>query len=394
MATWMLDPSVVHLNHGSFGACPIEVLEQQASLRSMLESNPVAFMLRQYQPLLERSRSALAGLVGADADGLVFVPNATHGVNAVLRTLEARLGSGDEVVVTSHTYNAVRNAVEVTAARVGARVVVADVPFPLASPADAVAAVVAATGPRTALLVIDHVTSPTALVLPVDEIVEALDPGVIVLVDGAHGPGMVDVDLASLGVDFYTGNCHKWLCGPKGAAFLWVAEEFRATAVAAVISHGHNDGWPASGSRFHAQFDWVGTDDPTPRLCVADAIETMAGHRPGGWSELRATNRALALGGRSVVLEALGEREPAPDAMIGSMASVIVPDETGTSPGIFDSLTACLQENWAIEVPVFTWPAAPRRLLRLSAQQYNGPRDYERLAEALRDVFAGAGGPQ
>jgi isopenicillin-N epimerase len=383
MARWGLDPDVVHLNHGSFGACPVEVLELQGELRAEMEANPVAFMLRRYQPALEDSRQAIAEFVGADADGLVFVPNATYGVNSALRSIESRLGPGDELVITSQTYNACRNAVTVTAERVGATVVVADIPFPISGPDEAVAAVVDVLTERTALVVLDHVTSPTALVLPIAEIIAAIDPSVTVLVDGAHAPGMIDVDLSTLGASFYTANCHKWLCSPKGAAFLWVAEPYRDTAISASVSHGYNDGWPRSGSRFHAQFDWTGTDDPTARLCVGRALEVMGSHLAGGWPAIRASNRSLVLAGRELVLDALGASSPAPDSMIGSIASVPVPPEPKPSGSIFDPLTAALYTDWSIEVPVFAWPESPRRLLRISAQQYNTIDDYRTLAGAL-----------
>ena len=209
----------------------------------------------------------------------------------------------------------------------------------------------------------------------------------VVLVDGAHAPGMLDVDVSSLGGAFYTGNCHKWMCSPKGAAFLWVPEPYRATAVAASISHGHNDGWPASGSRFHAQFDWTGTDDPTPRLCVADAITVLGNHHPDGWPGIRADNRALARAGRDLLLDALDIAAPAPESMLGSMAAVPVPPDTDGSSSIFDPLTTALHTDWAIEVPVFSWPAPPERLLRISAQQYNAIADFRSLAEALNCSF-------
>ncbi|MEM9566107.1 MAG: aminotransferase class V-fold PLP-dependent enzyme [Actinomycetota bacterium] len=383
MATWRLDPDVVHLNHGSFGACPVEVLDLQDQLRTEMEANPVAFMLRRYQPALEQNRTAMARFVGADPEGLVFVPNATYGVNSALRSVEGRLGPGDELVITSHTYNACRNAVANTAERTGARVVVADIPFPISSADEAVAAVLAALSDHTALLLVDHVTSPTGLRLPVEEILAAVDPSVITIVDGAHAPGMVDVDVATMGASFYTANCHKWLCAPKGAAMLWAAEPFRSTAVAASISHGYNDGWPGSGSRFHAQFDWTGTDDPTARLCVGLAIEVMGAHHPDGWPGIRSSNRTLALAGRRIVLEAIGAAEPAPASMIGSIASVPVPPERDPSDSIFDPLTTALHAEWSIEVPVFAWPESPQRLLRISAQQYNTVDDYRALAVAV-----------
>ena len=388
MATWNLDPAVIHLNHGSFGAAPVEVLALQSELRAQMESNPVRFMLREYQPALETCRSELAGFVGADPDGLVFVPNATYGVNSVLRSVEDRLRPGDELVVTSQTYNACRNAVTVTATRTGCSLVVADVPFPLSGPADVTEAVLGVITPRTALVLLDHVTSPTAVINPIEEIIAALHPSVMVLVDGAHAPGMIDVDVAALGADFYTANCHKWLCSPKGAAFLWVAEPYRDSAVAASVSHGYNDGWPGSGSRFHAQFDWTGTDDATARLCVARSLAVIGQHRNGGWAAVQAANHELVCAGRDLLIAALSIDAPAPDEMLGSIASVPVPPEPQPSESIFDPLTTALHERWSIEVPVFAWPQSPQRLLRISAQQYNRLEEYHRLADALTEELA------
>ena len=389
MATWNLDPTTTHLNHGSFGATPVEVLAYQAELRAEMEANPVAFMLRRYQPLLDSVRSDLAAFVGADAEGLVFVPNATYGMNSVLRSLESQLPAGSEIVVTTHTYNACRNAAAETAERIGGRLVVADVPFPVAGPADVSQAVLDAVTPETSLVLLDHVTSATGIIMPVQEIVADLEPDVLVLVDGAHAPGMIEVDIATLGASFYTANCHKWLCAPKGAACLWVDERHRATTRAAAISHGYNDGWPGSSSRFHAQFDWTGTDDPTARLSVGRALEVLDHHRHGGWFGIRSSNHELLLAGRRVVSDALRCALPAPDDMVGSIASLPVPPLPEGTTGIFDPLTDDLHTRWSIEVPVFTWPEAPNRLLRVSAQQYNTIDDYERLAEALRVELGG-----
>ncbi|MEL6985227.1 MAG: aminotransferase class V-fold PLP-dependent enzyme, partial [Actinomycetota bacterium] len=266
-------------------------------------------------------------------------------------------------------------------------------PFPIADQAEAVTSVVEAITDRSALLLIDHVTSATGLRLPIEEIIAAIDPAVPVLVDGAHAPGMVEVDIASLGAAFYTANCHKWLCAPKGAAFLWVAESHRGSTMPAAISHGYNDGWPGSGSRFHAQFDWTGTDDPTARLCVATALAVLAEHHPDGWPAIRASNHELVLAGRIIVAEALGSPLPAPDSMIGSIASLSVPPQSEPQASIFDPLTEALHARWAIEVPVFAWPASPERLLRISAQQYNELSHYEALADALGAELGLASGP-
>jgi isopenicillin-N epimerase len=383
MASWTLDPDVTHLNHGSFGACPSQVLDVQAEFQAQMERNPVAFMLHTYQPALERSRAALADFVGADTDGFVFVQNATYGVNSVLRSLEHVLPQGGEILLTDHTYNACRNAAEVTAAQIGGSIRVAEIPFPIDGPDTVVDAVMAAITDKTVLVMLDHVTSATGIVLPVVEITARLEPDIPVLIDGAHAPGMLPVDLQAIGASFYTANCHKWLCSPKGAAFLHVAERHRDQMHAAVVSHGYNNGWPNSGSRFHALFDWTGTDDPSARLSVATALQVMDDHHPQGWEGIRQQNHRLVLEGRDIVAAAMQVAPPAPDSMIGSIAALPVPTPATSTGGIFDELTLALHDTWAIEVPVFTWPEAPHRLLRVSAQQYNTREDYERLAHAL-----------
>ena len=380
---WILDPSVLHLNHGSFGASPRVVLAAQQRWRDLLETNPDAFMHSQYQPALDHARARLASFVGADTDGLGFVDNATAGVNAVLRSLEATLQAGDEIVITDHTYNACRNAVVVTAERTGAIVRVVAIPFPITHRDQVTSAILDATTSRTRLVLVDAVTSPTGLVFPIDDIVSALEPEVRVLVDAAHAPGMIDFDIGRLGASYVAANCHKWMCAPKGAAFLHVREDRREGMYASVIGHGYNGGWPSSGGHIHRQFDWTGTHDPSAWFCVPDAIDAIAGLHSDGWAGIRKGNRAMCLKGRDLLVDVLGIDAPAPDEMIGSIAAVPVPDQLEVSNDIFDPLMIRLREKWSIEVPVFVWPEAPRRLLRISAQTYNSIDEYARLAEAL-----------
>src|SRR5262245_23236209 len=236
---WTLDPEIAYLNHGSFGATPREVLAEQQRLRERMEREPVLFLARELQTRIDEARAALAPFLGARNEDLVFIPNATTAVNAVLRSLAFQ--PGDEILVTNHGYNACRNAVEYVAQRSGARAVVAHVPFPLRSPDEVVETVLAAVTPRTKLALVDHVTSPTGILFPVEQlIVELRERGVPVLVDGAHAPGMVPLDLNALGADYYTGNLHKWVCAPKGAAFLWVRPERQQPIRPVVISHGAN----------------------------------------------------------------------------------------------------------------------------------------------------------
>ena len=387
---WTLDPAVTFLNHGSFGACPRPVLEAQQRLRERLERQPVRFFVRDLEPLLDDARSALAAFLGADPEGLVFVTNATTAVNAVLRSLA--LAPGDQLLVTDHAYNACRNALDFVAAAAGARVVVVPVPFPLASADAVVEAVLAQVTPHTRLALLDHVTSPTGLVLPIERLVRALAArGIDTLVDGAHAPGMLPLDLRALGAAYYAGNCHKWLCAPKGAGFLHVRRERQGGVRPVVISHGANS--PRTDrSRLLLEFDWTGSHDPTAYLCVPEAIRFLGGLLPGGWPELMARNRQLALEARRILCDALDAMPPAPEEMVGALAAVPLPDGADAplrSPLYVDPLQDVLLERYRIEVPIVPWPAPPKRLVRVSCQLYNARDDYERLATALRELTRG-----
>jgi isopenicillin-N epimerase len=382
---WTLDPEIDFLNHGSFGACPRAVLEAQSELRARLEREPVRFMVRELEGKLDTARAALAPFVGADPADLVFVPNATTGVNSVLRSLD--LQPGDELVVTNHAYAACRNALDAVARTTGARAVVVAVPFPLADAGAILDAVLGAVTPRTRLALVDHVTSPTGLVFPIADLVAALERrGVETLVDGAHAPGMVPVHLASLGATYYAANCHKWPCAPKGAAFLWVRHDRQAAIHPLVTSHGATT-VRTDRSRFRLEFDWVGTDDPTAYLSIPAALRTLGDMVPGGWAEVRRRNRDLALAARRLLCDALEIPLPCPDELVGSLAAVPLPaGSPHDSAELFwtDPLQAVLFERHRIEVPVFRWPAPPHRLLRVSSQLYNSIDQYERLAAALR----------
>jgi isopenicillin-N epimerase len=393
-SAWALDPAVVMLNHGSFGACPRVVLERQQALRERLEAEPVRFFLREMSPLLDAARAALAALLGAPASDVVFVRNATEGVNAVLRSL--RFEPGDEILTTNHEYNACSNAARFAAERAGARLVVAKLPVPICSADDVVERIMEHVTPRTRLALVDHITSPTAIILPIEQIVARLNArGIDTLVDGAHGPGMLPLDLERLGAAYYTGNCHKWLCAPKGAGFLHVRRDRQADIHPAVVSHGFNTPRPGY-SRFQDEFDWTGTDDPTPRLCVADAIRFLESFE-GGLAGVMEHNRRLAREARDVLCSRPGVRPVCPAEMLGSMAAVVLPAELDvTAPGQSSPAAeihprqTMLFEQFAIETPVFYWPERPQLILRVSAQMYNSLGQYEYLAEALTTWLSGA----
>ncbi|MEZ0239641.1 MAG: aminotransferase class V-fold PLP-dependent enzyme [Chloroflexota bacterium] len=395
-APWRLDPAITFLNHGSFGACPVPVLEYQRELIDDLESRPIRFLWREFEDRLDAARLDVARFLGADPEGLVFLPNVTTGVSSVLRSL--RLRPGDELLTTDHEYNAILNALDTAAEDARARVVVAHIPLPIRHPEEAVEALLAAVTPRTRLAVVSHVTSPTALVLPIDVIVRELDRlGVDTLVDGAHSAGMVPVDIAALGAAYWSGNGHKWLCGPKGVGVLHVRADRCRAIRPLVTSHGRND--PRTDRpRLWIEFDWQGTGDPTPYLALPEAIRVVGGLDPNGWPGVMAANRALTLEARDRIQRALGLEPLAPDEMIGAMAAFELGGVGTDAAG--DALNAALYAEDAIEVPITGWPVPAARpapdtdptkvLLRISAQRYNETADYERLAQAL--VRRGFGG--
>ncbi|MBI5630854.1 MAG: aminotransferase class V-fold PLP-dependent enzyme [Elusimicrobia bacterium] len=387
---WNLDPRISFLNHGSFGACPKPVLEAQSQLRARMEAEPVRFFMRELEGLADAARKVLADFVKADPKDLAFIPNASSGVSTVLRSLE--LKPGDELLTTNHAYNACRNAMDFTAKESGAKVVVAEVPFPIQGEGQVVETVLSGVTRRTRLALLDHVTSPTGLVFPAEELVKELSRrGIDAMIDGAHAPGMIPLDLRALGAAYYTGNCHKWLCAPKGAAFLHVRRDKQKDVHPLTLSHGMNS--PRSDrSRFRLEFDWTGTADPTPYLCVPEAVRFMGSLVGGGWAAVMRRNRKLALEGREILCRKLGVPPPCPDSMLGSMAALPLGPEPGhdqrlCNPLVKNPLQESLFKRYRIEVPVWNWPAPPDRLFRVSAQLYNSPAQYEELGLALSQLL-------
>ena len=374
-ALWGLDPAVTYLNHGSFGATPRSVLAEQARLRDELEREPIVFLGRGWPARIAAVRAQVAGFLGADPCGLAFVQNATTGVQHAIDAIDWH--DGDEIVFCDHGYNAVKQQLARLRDRFGVRPVYVTVPFPLPGSAESAKACIvdgyaAAIGPRTRLVVVDHISSPTALIFPVEPIVaECRRRGVPVCVDGAHAPGMLPLDLSALGADFYTGNLHKWMCAAKGTAILQVGEAWRDRAHAMITSHFYNQG-------FTAEFDWVGTFDPTAWLSLPGVL---AHGEMLGWEALRRQNHALVQEGRERVAHALGVELPHADhpELYGSMASIPFPFATQMEGW---ELTARLYVEHRIEVPFTGYDG--RCLVRISGQAYNAPADYERLATVLR----------
>jgi isopenicillin-N epimerase len=385
---WDFEPGLTFLTHGTFGACPRPIVERRAELVRELEANPIRFFTRDYEARFDGARNEVASFLNADPAGTVIVPNATTGVATVLESL--RLRPGDELLTNDHEYNATLNALGAVAERAKARVVRVSIPLPIRHPEEVVEAHLAAVSPHTRLALISHVTSPSALIFPIETLVRELARlGVDTLVDAAHAPGMVPVDLEELGAAYWTGNGHKWLCGPKSAGVLVVREDRRSGVLPLVTGHGRND-TRTDRPILWREFDWPGTADPTAFLALPDAIRLIGSLQPSGWPAHMAANHELAMLGRRVLNERLGLEPIAPESMIGAMASIRlsgVLDEDGAN-----AIAHALAEEERIEVPIVVFPVRGARppgappthnLLRISAQRYNEPSDYERLAEAL-----------
>lgn len=387
---WALRPDIVFLNHGSFGACPKSVLEEQHHLRTLVEQDPMDFYFAQGPQLWNRALEALSEFLGADPVGMTFQVNATAGVNTVLNSL--KLKPGDEILVHDHAYQACRNAVDAVASRKGAKVVVAGLPFPLEHEDEFIAVMRAGVTTQTKLAMIDTVTSPTALRLPFERVTRELQGmGVDVLVDAAHGPGLIPLNLADLEAAYVTGNCHKWLCTPKGSGFLHVRADRRSSVEPLVVSHGYSESLPQP-EKFRAEFDWQGTQDFTPWLCIPKAIKFIGGLLPGGWPEVMARNQALAVRARDTVADALGTVTRVPSDMLAAMASLELPAAWAatSAKGILsrDPLAMGLYDKYRIQAMVFAWPAHGRRYLRISAGLYNTDDEYRYLVDSMQSLVA------
>ena len=368
---WLLGPALTLLNHGSYGATPRVVLAEQDRWRERMERSPNSFFGSELPGALRNVADVLAEFLAGDGKDFAFLENATAGCNAVLNSLA--FSSGDEILLTSHGYGAVRKAAAHVAAKSGARLVEADVPFPTTSPAQIVEAVASRLGPRTRLVILDHVTSPTATIFPVRELVSLCHAaGARVLIDGAHAPGMLTLDVPAIGADWYVGNCHKWLMAPKGSAFIWAAPEHQATLHPVVISHGYGQG-------FTAEFDWVGTRDPSAWLAIPAAIDFHLRH---GGASLRERNARLAREAATFLAETWRTDRGSSDELTGAMATVRLPVSGEATEAHALQLREWLLRDHRIDAAIN--PFAGSLWVRVSAQAYNETADYERLVEAIQ----------
>jgi len=378
---WALDPEIIYLNHGTVGAPPRCVLERQQELRDQIERQPSQFLLRDLvdqsfamsngqPPLLRLAANAVAEFFGAKGSDLVFVDNATSGVNAVLRSMDFK--EGDEILISDQAYGAIRKALEYTARRHNASVRTVEIPLPVPSPDAAVETIEQAIGPKTRLAVVDHITSGSALILPLREIASRCHAhGVAVLADGAHAPGAIPLDIPSLGVDWYSGNLHKWAWSPRSSGILWTAPQHQAHLHHTVISWGLDQG-------IAAEFDWPGTRDPTPHLAAPSALRFM---HELGVTEVQHYNHELALNAGQAMARQWSSSLPGPEEMIGVMACVPLPERCGSTPDDAMRLRNTLLFQHGIEVHVQDWQGRLR--IRVSAQIYNEMSDVEQLLDVV-----------
>jgi isopenicillin-N epimerase len=374
---WQLDPEITYLNHGSFGALPIEVADATSQLRLEVERDPADLLVRRLPGRIDEIRGRVAELLGGDPVDLVFVDNATAGTATVLGTLAHSWSPGDEVLSTDHCYNAVGTQLGVLADRYGVSPVFAHVPMDVTSPAEVVATIVERITDRTRLLVVDGIASASGLHFPVTEIVAAAHAhDVPVLVDAAHMPGHVEVDLAATNADFWVGNLHKWVCAQRAVAVMAVAPRWQEVIRPLVASHGYAEG-------FHAAFDWTGTHDPVPLLSVSPALDYWD---KLGWEAVRTQQRELVDTGAEVLASALGTTSPKPPGMTAAMRIVELPVELSAAQG--DALGARLLAEHRFEVACLSLYG--RRWLRVCGQVYNTPGDYERLAGVLPAALTAA----
>tara|TARA_B110000003_G_scaffold210581_1_gene209540 strand:- start:27 stop:1223 length:1197 start_codon:yes stop_codon:yes gene_type:complete len=380
---WKLDEKTIFLNHGSYGATPTIVLDEQKRWQLLLEKDPVKFFEDIAPKALIESRKAIASLVNCDHDDLALIENATSGVNIILRSL--KFEEGDEIIVPNHAYQACRNTIDYVADKWGAVVVTCEIPFPIQENEVIIDNIMKCVTEKTKLALIDTVTSPTGLLMPFEELVGLLESkGVNVLLDAAHGIGMISLDIEKIGASYTTSNCHKWLCAPKGSAFLHVKKDLQSLIHPLTISHGMTT--PLGDStRFRHEFDWTGTRDISAWCVLPFVIYELSKIVGMSWNEIMEHNRKLVIKGRKIICEKLDIKPQCPENMLSSIATIKISSKQVSTNDLYepDPLHIKLLEDYNIQVPVWSWPNPQGRYIRISAQIYNNEDEYKYLAKIL-----------
>jgi isopenicillin-N epimerase len=381
---WSLDSNTIFLNHGSYGGVPLKVREEYASIQSQIEKNPVKFLSRELPEKLMDTRRTIAQRLNADPEGFAFVSNATSGVGAVLASLP--FTEGDEIVFHNHGYGWVRQGLQNLARSKGVVVREALIPMQPNGKSEIVSAFEKIIGKKTKLVVCDHVTSSTALIFPVQEIVElARSKGVPVLVDGAHAPGILDLDLQKTGADFYTGNFHKWVCAPRGSAFLSVAPQWRGVVRPLSLSYSGGVTHHLWDQSFVGYFDWTGTNDFAAWLAVPEAFRF---HDNLGWQRIFSERKSLLLEGYRLYRDKIVclEADICKTELLAAMVTLPLPqiENFAADPAGAKQLTRFIYEKFKIEIPAVCFDG--KLYVRASAQIYNRLSDFERLADAIGEI--------
>ncbi|MBX3364834.1 MAG: aminotransferase class V-fold PLP-dependent enzyme [Phycisphaeraceae bacterium] len=383
---WALDPDMTFLNHGSYGVCPLPVREAQDRYRALMEQEPVRWFMSLLERHMDISRARLSELLRCPPECIGFLPNATVAISTILHSIDWR--PGDEILVNDHEYMSVINELNRLGHRRGVRAVMPALPFPVRSSDQILGAILSGVTPRTRLVIISHITSPTAMVLPVEQIVSALrQRGIMTLVDGAHAPGCIPVDIQAIGCTYYVATLHKWLCTPKGAGFMYAHPSTHgALRPLALSSRGHQP--HPTRPLYLRDFDYLGTDDYSPIACVPDAIEFWSNVVPGGLAEVMRRNHEMAVEARGLLCSVLGQVPACPDSMLPTMATIPLPplpERYRNAPTVYgDPLQDRLVNEHRIQVPVWTSDLFGLRFLRISSQIYNTLDEYRYLAEVLR----------
>ncbi len=370
---YLLDPEIVYLNHGSFGAVPRPVFENYQYWQRELEANPVQFLGRRAPDLLAAAREKLGAFINASGDDLTFVPNVTYGLNIVARSLN--LEEGDEILSTSHEYGAVDRTWRFSCEKTGARLVSQPITLPVVDTGHVIEQIWAGVGERTKVISLSHITSPSALILPVGEICRrARKAGILTVVDGAHAPGQLDLDMQEIGADFYSGNCHKWLSSARGAGFLYARPDRQHLLEPLVVSHGWRSDEPGS-SQFQNNFSWVGTIDPAAYLSVPSAIDFF---EENDWPQVRQACHLLLKESEDRILALSGLPPISPESMWSQMRLALLPGKI--------EMYRRLWEEHCIVVPVGEQGGQPG--IRISVQAYNCPAHLDTLVSALKKAAA------
>lgn len=370
-AAWGLDPNITYLNHGGFGATPLEVLAAQEQWRRRIERDPTHFLTFEIDALLRDAIAPIAAAIGAAPADVVFVENATSGLNAVLRALDFE--PGDEILITSLTYPAIRKAAQYAAARSGARLIEAEVPLPLPDQKTLLRAVASRLSVRTRLAIFDHVASHSALKLPVPELTRlAREAGARVMIDGAHAPGMVPLDIATTGAQWYVGNLHKWYFAPRSCGFLWTAPAVQKFTHPLAISHGYGEG-------YITEFDWTGTRDVSAALAAPAGLDF---HRKLGGTALMTRNAALAREAGEELARRWQTELAGPPDCLSAMATIRLPLEGDERRA--RTLMRDLSERHRIAAAMVALSGG--LWVRIAAQAYNAAEDYQRLAAAVAEL--------